>query len=212
MTMPPLAPSFAVEPERPSRPSVVTTAGYLLFLLAGLQLVSLLVSIPTYQAMRDVYPEVYKGTPLEDSSDMLATVTMVVGIGIAVLMMAAYFTLGALVLKGKQPARIVTWVVVGLQLCCSGVGVAGSGINMNNFGGGQNANGVDPAEVTRKLEAALPSWSHAVSITMAVIQLLTAIAIIVLLALPAAHPFFRKFDPTAGATTPYPNYPTYPTT
>jgi len=208
MTMPPPPLAAAVVPERPARPTVVTAAGYLLYLLAGLQVVSLLVSIPTYQAMGDVYPEVYKGTPLEDSSDTLVMITIGVGVLVVVVMAAAFITLGALDLKGKQPARIVTWVVVGLLLCCSGVGVAGSGMNFSGFGGQSNSNGVDPAEVQRQMEAALPGWAHPVSIAVSALQALIAVGVIVLLALPAANAYFRKPAPDAGWTPPYPTYPT----
>jgi hypothetical protein len=203
MTMPPPPLVAVAEPERPARPAVVTAAGYLLFLLATLQLVSLAGSIPTFNAMRKVYPEIYKGTPIEDSTDKIVTFGIVFGVGLVVIMAAAFITLGILDLKGKQAARIVTWVVVGLLSCCSVVGAASGGLNLR-LSGGQTANGVDPAEVQRQMEAALPGWVHPFSVTVSTLQALTAILVIIFLALPAANAYFRKPAPNMGWTPPYP--------
>lgn len=207
MTLPPPPPVAVVEPERPPRPAVVTTAGFLLYLLAALQVIGLLVSIPTYQAMGDVFPEVYKGTPMEDSAGAIMGVAIGFGALIVVIFAAGFITLGILDLKGKQPARIITWVMAGLLLCCAGAGAATGGSGMS-FSGQSTSNGVDPEELQRQLEAATPGWVQPVSISLSALQALIALAVVILLALPAANAYFRKPAPNAGWAPPYPTYPT----
>lgn len=205
--MPPPPPVAVVEPERPPRPAVVTTAGFLLYLLAALQVIGLLVSIPTYQAMGDVFPEVYKGTPMEDSAGVIMAVSIGVAALFVVIFAVGFITLGVLDLKGKQPARIVTWVMAGLLLCCAGAGTATNGTGMS-FSGSSSTNGVDAEELQRRLEAATPGWVHPVSVSLSALQALIALAVIILLVLPAANAYFRKPAPNAGWTPPYPTYPT----
>ncbi|NUT33026.1 MAG: hypothetical protein HOV79_08125 [Hamadaea sp.] len=205
MTMPPM-PDYTppAAAARPARPGVVTLAGYLMFVLAALQVLGILLSLPTFGAMQDVYEEAFRGTEMEGTEGAIVGIALAIGIGTAVLFAIGLVVLGILDLKGKQPARIVTWVVVGLLLCCSGGSLAGSGLSSNSFGGGGNTGNLSAEEIQKRIEDAIPSWQAPVSMASAALQLLLAIAVVVLLALPAAHPYFRKPEPQ---WTP-PAYPT----
>jgi len=206
MTMPPPPPMVIDEQGRSPRPTVVTIAGYLLFVLAGLQLVSLIASFQTFSVMRDVLPDIYRDTPMEGQEDTIITLGIAVGVGIVLLFVAGFVTLGLLDLRGKQPARIVTWVFVGLLLCCNVLGIAGSGLG--NLGQNSSANGIDAEEMQRRITEATPDWVQPLSLALTALQALIAISVIVLLMLPAAHPFFRKQAATDQWTPPYPTYPT----
>jgi hypothetical protein len=86
---------------------------------------------------------------------------------------------------------------------------------MTDFGAGNNANGPDPAEVQRRLEAGLPGWYNPITTTLSVISLLALLGALILLALPASNPFFRKRTaaeepPMPGGAYGQPSYPSYP--
>jgi len=206
MTMPPPPPAVIEQQGRPPRPAVVSIAGYLLFVLAGLQLLSLIVSLQTFGAMRDVLPDIYRDTPMEGKEDTIITLGIVFGVGVVVLFVAGFIVLGLLDLRGKQPARIVTWVFLGLLLCCNVIGLAGSGVS--SLGQNSGTSGIDAEEMQRRLNDATPSWVHPASLALTALQALIAICVIVLLLLPAAHPFFRKQPVADQWTPPYPTYPT----
>jgi hypothetical protein len=72
------------------------------------------------------------------------------------------------------------------------------------MGGG--GNGIDAKALQRNLEDALPGWYMPVSLVLGVISLLAVIGVIVLLALPQSHPFFRK-DTTPDWEPPVPGGP-----
>jgi hypothetical protein len=188
----------------PPRPSTVSAAVGLLYLLALLQIVAALISIPMYGAMRAVYTDLYKGTPLEGSEGTLVGAGIAVAVVQTLIIVAGAIVLAILDAKGKQPARIITWIFAGIGICCYGGTLGGNAISGALSGMGSTGSGPDPAEVQQKLADAMPSWYTAASLTIAVVQLLVAIAVIVLLALPPSNAFFRKPEPV---WTP-PSYPT----
>lgn len=194
------------QPDAPrARPGTVTVAMYLLFFLAALQVISGVIALSSLGAVQDATREAYQDFPqLRDSADTIATVGIVVGVLVALLFAAGFVTLGILDGRGKNAARIVTWVVAGIGVCCFGAGVAGRAASGALSGMGGGTNGPDPAEVQRIQDAALPSWYYPASTTVSVLALLSAIAVIILLALPASNEFFRKAPP---AYEPPPGYP-----
>ncbi len=188
------------------RPGTVTAASYLLYVAAAVEVVSAIVAVSTIGAQRKAMEQAYANYP--ELKDAVPGITVGIGIGTAVfalLFAAAFVVLGILDGKGKNPARIVTWVLGGLAVCCFGGGllVNASG-SSGMFGGGNTTNAPDPAEVQRILNENLPSWYGPVRTALALLSLLSIIIAIILLAMPASNAYFRKPEPTFEP-------PTYPT-
>jgi hypothetical protein len=189
------------------RPTTVTASTWLLLLVAVLYVVSAVVTISTSGTVSDVYREAYAGTELEGTEGVAAAST--IGAGAFSLVFAVGFVVLALLNnRGKNPARIVTWVIGGIALCCGGIGLALSGVS----GGFQmdTGDGPDPAEVQRMLEDALPEWYGPVTLTLAIVSIVALAVALLLLALPPSNEFFRKreqpFEPPPG----YPPPPSQP--
>jgi hypothetical protein len=188
-----------------TRPATVTAATWLLLLVAALAVVSVGMAVATAGTVADVYREAYRGTELE-GTEGVATAGTLGGAGFMVLLGIGLAVLAVLDYRGKNPARIVTWVIGGLTLCCSGAGLALSGVTSNmQFDAGE---GPDPAEVQRMVEDALPGWYGPVSITVTVLTILALAVALLLLALPPSNEFFRK--PERPFEPPVPGYPPPP--
>ena len=183
----------ASEPKR--RPSVVSAAVALLYVVAALQLLSAALTASSLGAVRQVYADAYRGVENGDVYVTTATIVLVIVLSIAVLIAIACIVLAVLDGKGKNPARIVTWVLGGLGVLCLGCSLASAGLSSSfgNFGANSNEAGLpDPNEVTRRVEAAIPAWQGTVTNISSVVVVLALIAVIILLALPASNAFFRK--------------------
>ncbi|MGW0501864.1 hypothetical protein [Micromonospora sp. NPDC003241] len=200
------------------RPGVVTISTYLLLLFAICQLISVVVTLATIGTVRDVMDEAYRGTSVEGAEN-LADVAVVFGVATAIFLLVvalALFGLGLLNLRGKNGARIATWVVGGIMLCCTGFSlISGLAGGMSMPGGETSGDMPSADEVQRRMEEALPGWVTPVSLLLGVISLLALLAALILLALPKANEFFRK--PTQQWEPPmpggnYPNQPGYPQT
>ncbi|HET6213808.1 MAG TPA: hypothetical protein VFE14_13170 [Micromonosporaceae bacterium] len=184
---------------QPARPATVTLAVSLLYVVAALQLVGLVVVLVNLGAYRDGYRQAYANDPdLKDAAATIGTVFVIAVAAVLLLLAAGFVTLGILDGQGRNVARIVTWVVAGIGLCCSGlavVGGAGRGV-MRGFGGRRSSTGPDPAEVSRIVNDALPSWYGPVVLAINLIVLLSLIGVVILLATPASHAYFRRPVPT----------------
>jgi hypothetical protein len=196
------------------RPSSVTISSNLLFLVAALQVVGLIVALSVFGKMSDIYKEAFRGTEVESQASTIATVTVIATAGIGLIVAIGLVVLALLNNRGKNPSRIVTWVLGGIYVCCSGIGLAGSAAgNAMNMGGG-NANGPSQEEIQRLLDEQLPSWYTPASTTISVVVLIALLVALILLALPASNEFFRTpqvaWEPPVPGST-YPAYPqTYP--
>ncbi|MCM4081708.1 hypothetical protein [Paractinoplanes hotanensis] len=180
-------------------------AVYLLYAVAAIQVINALTTFSIAGQLTDAIRDVYAGTEAEGAESFIgaifvggAIVNLLIGIGFAVL---ALFD-G----RGKNPARIVTWVIGGISLCCFGVSL-GSTALAGSMGTGTTTGGPSEAEVQQRLEEALPSWYSASNTTLSVIALLAILATVILLALPAANEFFRKPAAAWDPSVPYPQYP-----
>ncbi|MDG4790776.1 hypothetical protein O7626_33540 [Micromonospora sp. WMMD1102] len=212
------------EPANPAptarpRPGTVTNASYLLYLAAALIAVLAAVSFATVGTVSTVYREAYAGSDLEGADGFIVGTTVVSAV-LQLLVAIALVVLALLNNQGRNGARIATWVVAGLGVCCTGLGAGGSAFSGMGAGGGSTGDVPDPAEVQRRLEAELPSWSGPLTLICSIVALLALIAAIILLALPASNEFFRKqpagVDPALpgaaypGQPTGEPGYPQYP--
>jgi hypothetical protein len=192
------------------RPTTVTIATYLLFATAAMEVVSAIVSFAMLGAFRDAWAKALEGVDgAEGAASMTSTATTVAQVttgAVAAGFAVAYILLGVFVGKGSNGARITTWVLAGLTACCNGFGAAGSGSGRVGFTGTGS---------TGDFAEALPGWYQPVTILMSVVALLLAVAVIILLALPSSHPYFRKpelawLPPGAYGQPGYPAQPVYP--
>jgi hypothetical protein len=185
--------SYAVAQPPPAkrRPTPVGVASALLYLCAALLLVSAAVGFVPYSDIRQVVIDFYANDPSRQQAAATGATIGIIITGIVYLLIAVGFVvLGSLVGKGKQPARIVTWVVAGLGVLCLGCGVAGSAIS-SSLEGMAGAGG-ESQELLDRIAAATPGWVQSVNLTIDIIALLVMVTIIILLALPASNDFFRK--------------------
>lgn len=185
-----------------SRPTIVTVAAYLLYAVAVLQVINAIAAFATYSTLRDAIQNAYAGTELEGSEGLVAGVAVAGGV-VNLLLGLGFVALGYFDSKGKNPARIVTWVVGGISLCCLGLGLGSNALvgTVNT-----DTSGTTSDEVQRRVNDALPGWYNGVTTTLSVLGLLVILAVVILLALPASNEYFRK--PAAnGWNPPYPGYP-----
>ncbi|MCO8276461.1 hypothetical protein M1L60_38375 [Actinoplanes sp. TRM 88003] len=181
-------------------------AVYLLYVVAAIQVINAVTTIAISGRLTEATRDVYAGTEAEGAESIIgivfiggAVINLLIGVGFAVL---AIFDS-----RGKNPARIVTWVIGGISLCCFGASL-GSTALAGSMGTGTAGGGPSEAEVQRRIEDALPSWYSASNTTLSVLALLAILGTVILLALPAANEFFRK--PAAAAWDPSVPYPQYP--
>ncbi len=198
-------PVHIVEPPR-TRPGVVSAAVSLLYLLAALEIISLVVQLSQIGTISDVYADAYRGTTVE-GSEGLFTAGSVVGAGLGAVFAIGYLLLAVFDGRGKNGARITTWVIAGLAACCGVFGLLGNAASsaLTANVDSSDASLPDPQDIQRQLEAALPSWYQPATLTLGVITLLAVIAVIILLALPPSNEFFRKPQPVWQP--PYPGTP-----
>jgi hypothetical protein len=201
-------------PAPKQRPTIVTVATYLLFLVAALELINAIVALSTYGKTTDAIRAAYEGTSAAGAEGIVGA-SLIIGAVINILLAGGFAVLGIFDGRGKNPARIVTWVVGGISLCCLGAGLGSSALVSSMNAGSTTTGGPSSSEVEQRINDALPSWYHAVSVTIVVLALLAMLAVIILLALPGSNEFFRRqplaagFDPSVPYP-PYPGGPSYP--
>jgi hypothetical protein len=194
-----------------TRPSIVTVASYLLFLVAVLEVINAILVFATLSTITDAVKSAYADTSLDpDSASSVVGVVYGVGAAINLVLAAGFAVLGIFNGRGKNPSRIVTWVVGGIALCCVGAGLGGNALT-GSLEDRSTAGAPSQAEIQAKLHDALPSWYEPITMTVTVIILLAILATIILLALPASNAYFRK-QPAAPGWDPAMQYPGYPQT
>jgi hypothetical protein len=221
--------SYTVEPQQPgrTRPTVVGAAVALLYAIAGLLLVNAIIGAINNGNMKAAMDEVYSGMEGGDTAATVVSASLWVSVVLNVLLAVGFVILAIFDGQGKQGARVTTWVFAGIGALCCGCGSLANGLtnNLNSMVDSQGSNAANApttAEVQAAMDAHVPSWYTPVSSTIAILLALACIAVIVLLALPAANPFFRKeadvwvpptaWTPNQGATPGYPGtgYPQQP--
>ncbi len=155
---------------RPDRPSTVTLAAGLMILQVVLSLVSMVILLANQDVLKAVTQRALEDSKQPagaDAVDAAMTFTMISIVAATVVLVVAFAVLVPLLLRGNNVARIVTWVVTGILLCCTGLGFT--------QGGGDAA----------------PGWYTTMSLVMNVVGVLIYLGIIVLLLLPPSNAFFR---------------------
>jgi hypothetical protein len=202
--------SYAVAPAPGPkvRPGSVRTASTLLYVAAVLLLIVAAVSFVPVGEMQKIVKEIYADDPqMQQAASVGQTVGIVITGIIYVLIAVGLVVLGIFVGKGKQPARIITWVVSGLAVLCLGCGLAGSAVSSSFSGLGGGADAARSEELLKRIQEVTPAWVHATSLTLQIITLIAMIAVIILLALPGSNDYFRKeqqvwVPPTTPTTWP----------
>lgn len=199
-----------------ARPGVVTTSSWLLILVAAIQVVNLILTLTTIGTVRTVLRDAYRGTSVEQAADF-AWVFGLAGAVLTLLLAVALVVLAMMNNRGRNGARITTWVLGGILICCSGGGLINNAAGGLMNGGSTNGNVPSGQEIQRRLQDALPGWYGPVTTLLGVLALLALLAALILLALPAANEFFRRpkqpawEPPVPGAAWPaYPQAPGYP--
>lgn len=196
--MPPSGYSVPAPAGQP-RPGTVTAASGLLYFLALVSLVS--VALTVYSAsfldaakIQAIYEEAGMSASQAETTASAAAIGVYAGAALPLLIGVLYLILGIFVGKGKQWARITTWVVAGIAVCCNAFGLLGTaaGSMLSNMG---NTAGFDQQAATEDIEALMPGWLNATSVGLTVVTLIASILVIILLVLPPSHPYFRRPEP-----------------
>ena len=197
---------YAQPPAPRTRPTAVTVSSYLLYVTAAVSLITAVLSLSQLGTITRVYQDAYAGTSGEGAEAVIVA-TSVIGVVFNVLFAVGLVILAVFNNRGRQGARITTWVIGGISLCCSGFGLAGTALtNSMNFDTG---NGPSASQVEQRLADALPSWYTATTVILSVVSLLAILGAIILLALPASNAYFRPAQPAWDPSMPYP-YPGQP--
>jgi hypothetical protein len=181
--------AFAAAPAASGRrPTVVTVACWLLYAVAAAQIAYAIVILSQLGATKAALTRVFAGTQMEGAQDAFAAMMTAPPVARGVLSAIGCLVLAVFVGRGKHAARIVTWVVAGLLICCSGSDVASSAMFARNLGGG--ANGPSNQEIQRALDS-LPDWYQPLLTTINALSVTAIVTVVILLALPISSGFFR---------------------
>ncbi len=201
------------------RPATVSLARVLMFVGAGLILCNAAIGVV---GVLTTSTDAFVAADPNIDRNLAGTTIKGVAIVLAILyalLAAGQVTLAILIGKGRNPARIVTWVVDGLIVLCCGCGLVGNVAGSSVFSG---LNTTNPNTLTVEQ----PTWLTGSTIGVGVLIILSLVAAVILLALPASNDYFRKEQevwvppnypgaaypgyPGAAGQPPYPPYPAVP--
>jgi hypothetical protein len=189
------------------RPTVVTVAAALMFLVAVTDLIS---TVLGFLVIGDIQEAVKRSLAEQDlppdvaqTASAVATATSAAGIGYSLLISVAFAVLGMFVLRGANAARITTWVLTGLFAFWGVCTLLNQSLqSVVPMQGDANSEAMQ-----RAIKAATPGWYTGVSIGLTGFDVLSYVAIIILLALPAANRYFAKPVPQFQVPRGYENVP-----
>ena len=188
------------------RPGSVGLASTLLYIGAVLILAYGVLGIVGSQAMGDITID-GEEVPTGFGAPAGAIGNVITGV-VYLALAVGLFVLGNLVGKGKNPARIVTWVIDGIVVLCCGCGVIG-----NAFGNSLMASipGMTE-EMIEEIAAATPAWLTVSTTVVGLLIVLSQIVVIIALAVPSSNEYFRKeqevwVPPTYPPVGGQPQYP-----
>ena len=114
---------------------------------AAISLIGAVLTLSMVGQMSDAYRDVYAGTEAAGSEAVLVGIS-VLGVVVNILFAAGLAILSIFNNRGRNGARITTWVLGGIALCCSGLGLAGTAFtNSMNLDAAGTGGGPSPAEV-----------------------------------------------------------------
>jgi len=172
------------QPGQRKRPGVVTAASSLLYFCAVVLVVVAGLGLLQMDKTSKITEEVLAGTPGGDSAGTLVRVSLIGAAALDIVLAIGIVVLGVFVGKGKQPARIITWVVAGLGVLCIGCSLAAGGLSLSNT--------PEQKLLAERLSQEMPAWQTAISTALNGLSVIALVAVIIMLALPAANDYFRK--------------------
>lgn len=194
---------------KPARPGTVSLSSTLLYLMFVIGLVS--AGLAFYQAtfydpdtIARIYEDAGAASDFAKNQADSESVGLYVGAGVGAVFTLIYLLLGIFVGKGQQWARVTTWVLGGLGLCCGIVGLAGTAFTGTLLRMAGESADIDLAKAQEEIVALLPEWLPMVQLGLGIVSLVAGLIVIIALALPPSHPYFRKPEPEWVP-------PTYPT-
>lgn len=134
---------------------------------------------------------------VNDVADILRASLLVNG-AVTIILAIVVGLLAMGVLRGSNAARIITWILIGISICCGGCGAisafstAGTTDLTLNV---ENVSEETAQALGRALHDAIPGWLTATSGGLGCLQVLAYLAVAVLLAVPASNAYFRKPAP-----------------
>jgi hypothetical protein len=206
-----------------SRPATVTAASGLLYFAAAIQLITIVLSFFAFGPIQEVINEQFADTPEAGAVATGMRVGIIFGIAINALFAAGTIVCAVLDGRGKNPARIVTWVLGGIAVLCYACNLVGTALSssLTNMGG----TSPEQTEIQRRIEDALPAWQSSVDLVTSILLILAFGGAMILLALPQSNAFFRKeqevwvpptypggggYPPAPGQADPYGQPPAQP--
>ncbi|MGI5246246.1 hypothetical protein [Dactylosporangium sp. CA-139066] len=210
--------SFSVPAPAPrARPSTVSLAATLLFVAAGIEVISVIFSLLYAQKIADGTKRVYDQAGMANGGNAGLAVGSTVGVVIGFIIIVILVVLGYLVSRGNQVGRVLTWVFGGIALCCSVIGLSTTLAASAIWDQARKTNPQLPSwdEYQRIAYADVPGWYMPLSTVLSIVLILAILVTIILLALPASHPYFRKpqqeweppVPPSGGGFPPPPDQP-----
>ncbi len=187
--------AYGTPPETPrTKPTTVNVAVIMLYVVAALSLINAILGASNYSAYKEGYAKAYEGTSQAGNEAGAAAGAVGGQIVIGILIAIIFVVLALLVSRGNRVGRILTWVFGGLALCCTGAGFVLAAIGKSAYETARKKDSTLPSysQLESDINSALPSWYGPVTTTIGVVLILAVIVAIILLALPASHPYFRK--------------------
>jgi hypothetical protein len=167
-------------PATATRPRTVSIASYLLYIVAAAPLVFSLVQVALIDDLKRAAERAYAGTYLADTAGADAASTAIIGLFGSIVTAIAFVALGYFCGRGKNPARILVWILAG-----------GQSLNIP----------VSTHAFSHDFFAKRPGWYLPLTVANLAIVIGALLAVAILLAVPASRPFFRKpqaSQPLAG--------------
>lgn len=181
------------EPTRP-RPATVTAAAAIMIFMGAAGLVNAVVGLVAIGGVVDRFRDTAQATGASQSDIDglvgLAWGTVIAGAVLAVLFGALLIALGVGNLRGRNGARIATWVVSGLGLFCGCCGLLAV-VSQSALTWDISTNS-GTEDLTQALTDAYPGWWIGLNGVVSAGQALGYLVVALLLALPASHPYFRR--------------------
>jgi hypothetical protein len=184
-----------------SLPTSVTIASHLLHLVAALQVVSVCMVLPTTGKVMRYYKEVFPNPHSFDSTNEVRShysegflYTMILTSAVTLIAAAGLAILAAFIKRGKDSARVVTFVLGGLYpFFYAGLFLVFGAGNAVRMGAPDDWDWSDKrrAELWQMLEDRFPSWYNPISTALPLLAVCALLVALILLALPASNAFFR---------------------
>lgn len=178
-------------------PRAVTVAAGVQYATAGLALVGAILSVLIAGKLVAVLPGALAEefpTEAQRQTAVFTTRTASYGvIGLWLVCSLVFASFARFYSRGKRWARTCTWAVAGPLVLCGVCGFASAG---SPKGYGDDA--ATSARIEQALDAATPGWWSGANAIVQALTFAAYLAIIVLLAIPAANVWFRKAPVTVA--------------